>query len=150
MEQRPDDGGFFSINDMPDEKPRVLIVDDDNDFREILSAKLEASGFVVQQAGDGPASIEQAKSFRPHVILMDVRMPGMSGIQAVTKLKEDPETKDINVIFLTSYGEANEDASWVDNKFAKEIGALAHIRKSDDLDRIVQQIMSVLYPQPQQ
>jgi two-component system, sensor histidine kinase len=131
---------------MPEEKPKILIVDDDNDFREILSAKMQASGFEVQTASDGLAGIEKAKSYRPHLILMDVKMPGMTGIETVTKMKADPDISSIPVIFLTSYGEAQEDASWVDNKFAQELGAIAHIKKSDDLDKIVQQIMKAVYP----
>lgn len=131
---------------MGKEKPKVLVIDDDKDFREILSAKLKASGFEVEIATDGQTGIEKAKTYRPHVILLDVKMPGMSGIQTLAKIKADPELKDLVVIFLTSYGEANEDASWVDNKFAQEMGAIAHIKKSDDLDKIVKQIMAVVYP----
>ncbi|MGD0977237.1 MAG: response regulator [Minisyncoccia bacterium] len=131
---------------MPDEKPKILIIDDDNDFREIFKAKLEASGFEVAAAADGQTGMDKARIYRPHVILLDVKMPGMSGIETLVRMKADPELKDMTVIFLTSFGEADEDASWVDNKFAKEIGAVAHIRKSDDLDKIVKQIMDTIYP----
>jgi CheY-like chemotaxis protein len=129
---------------MADEKFKVLIVDDDSDFREILSAKLLAAGFDVDQSPDGQTGIEKANSYHPHLILLDVHMPGMSGIEALSKMKADPNLKDIKVIFLTSYGEAQEDASWVDNKFAKELGAIAHIKKSDDLDKILIQINTAL------
>jgi len=128
------------------EKPKVLIIDDDKDFREILSTKLEASGFEVDQAPDGETGIEKARIFKPNLALLDVKMPGMTGIETLTKMKADPELKNLPVIFLTSYGEINEDASWVDNKFAQEMGAIAHIKKSDDLDKIMKQIMDTIYP----
>jgi CheY-like chemotaxis protein len=127
------------------EKPKVLIVDDDNDFREILSAKLLASGFEVNQAINGEAGIEAAKAWKPHIMLLDIRMPGMNGIETLRKIKTEPELADLPVIFLTSLGAIEEDSSWVDDKFAKEAGAIAHIKKSDDLDKIVKKIMDTIY-----
>lgn len=131
------------------EKPKILIIDDDKDFKEILSAKLGAAGFEIEEAADGQSGMDKARIFHPHVILLDIKMPGMNGIETLAKMKSDPDLKDLVVIFLTSMGELQEDASWVDNKFAKELGAIAHIKKSDDLDKIVKQIMSALYPAQQ-
>ena len=122
----------------------VLIIDDDKDLREILSAKLEKLGFSVDEAKDGTSGIEKARKIRPDLILLDVNMPGMSGIQVLAGIKADPELKDLKVVFLTNFGEVQEENSWVDDKFAKEAGALGHIKKTDDLDKIIARIQEIL------
>ncbi len=85
-----------------DETPLILIVDDEAAFREIFSAKLGADGYRVETAENGEIGLAKAKALKPSLILMDVRMPVMDGPTAVLKLREDPETKDIKVAFLTS------------------------------------------------
>ncbi len=132
---------------MADEKPKILIVDDDNDFREIIATKLLAAGFEVTQASNGQEALAKVKEINPHLVLMDVKMPGMSGIETLSRMRNDPELANFKVLFLTSFGEPKEEAAFVDDKFAKEFGAIGHIKKSDDLDKIVQKIISTLYPQ---
>ena len=132
---------------MADEKPKILIVDDDNDFREIIATKLLAAGFEVTQASSGQEALVKIKEINPHLVLMDVKMPGMSGIETLSRMHNDPARANFNVLFLTSFGEPKEEAAFVDDKFAKEFGAIGHIKKSDDLDKIVQKIISTLYPQ---
>jgi len=122
----------------------ILIIDDDGDFREIISTKLAREGFGVEQSPDGQSGIKKAKEIKPDLILLDVRMPGMTGIETLSKMKADPELAGLKVIFLTNLGEADEQNSWVDDKFAKEAGALGHIRKTDDLDKIVARIRETL------
>lgn len=135
---------------MADEKPRILIVDDEKDFREIMATKLNAAGFEVTQAASGQEALAKVKEVKPHLVLMDVKMPGMSGIETLSRMRADPESADFRVLFLTSYGEPTDAAAFVDEKFAKEFGAIGHIKKSDDLDKIVQKIISTLYPQEPQ
>lgn len=129
---------------MEETKKTILIIDDDNDLREILSVKLGKLGFTIDQAKDGTEGIQKAKDIRPDLILLDVNMPGLSGIQVLAKIKSDPEIKDLAVIFLTNFGEVQEENSWVDDKFAKDAGALGHIKKTDDLDKIVARIQQEL------
>jgi CheY-like chemotaxis protein len=81
-----------------------------------------------------------AKSERPDLILLDVQMPEMSGVQVIAKLKLDKETEMMKVVFLTNLGEANPEDSWLDTKFAQETGALGHIKKTDDLDHILEEV----------
>jgi DNA-binding NarL/FixJ family response regulator len=64
----------------------------------------------------------------------------MNGVEAVTEMKGDESLKDIAVVFLTNFGEEDIENAWIDEKYAKEIGALGHIRKTDDLDVIVKRI----------
>lgn len=129
---------------MNDTQKLILIIDDDKDLREILSVKLQSSGFRVVEAPDGQSGIKKAKETRPDLILLDVRMPGMTGIETLAKMKADPESAGFKVIFLTNLGEAQEENAWIDDKFAKEAGALGHIRKTDDLDKIVARIKEIL------
>lgn len=118
----------------------ILLVDDDSSFREIMKAKLEAAGFVVLEAKDGQDGLNKLKELKPDIVLLDVQMPKMSGIEALSKIKADPEIANTKVFFLTNYGEKNTADAPLDDKFAKEIGAVGHLRKTDDLDKIIDAI----------
>ena len=85
---------------MPDQ-PLILVVDDDPDFREILSLKLSSSGFRVETAVNGEEGVNKTKALKPNLVLMDVKMPVLDGAGALLKLREDPETKNTKVIFNT-------------------------------------------------
>jgi CheY-like chemotaxis protein len=129
---------------MSDKKPLVLIVDDDADIRGILRIKLEAAGMEVMEAANGQESIDQAKSRRPDLVVMDVRMPVMSGTEAVTRIKEDPSLKDLKIVFLSNFGEEDEINAWIDQKYAREMGAVDYMKKSEDLAKIVAKIQELL------
>lgn len=79
-----------------------MIVDDQEDFREILSRYLEDEGYDVMQAGDGDDALECLKFRKPHLILLDVIMPRMDGYEVCRSLKADPETAHIPIIFLSA------------------------------------------------
>lgn len=129
---------------MDDHQKTILIIDDDKDLREILSVKLRGSGFRVEEAQDGRSGMQKAREVKPDLILLDVRMPGMTGIETLSSMKEDKDLAGLKVIFLTNLGEANEQDSWVDDKFAKDAGALGHIKKTDDLDKIISKIKEAI------
>jgi two-component system phosphate regulon response regulator PhoB len=129
---------------MEGEQPLILIVDDDADIRSILRTKLEASGFRIAEAHDGQDAIDQCKRNRPALIIMDVRMPVMSGTEAVTAIKQDAELRDIKVVFLSNFGEEEEINAWLDQKYAREMGAMDYIKKTEDLPIIVSKITALL------
>src|SRR3989338_7526238 len=106
------------------EKPLVIIVDDDKDLRDILSTKLTANGFQVIEAAGGIEGIEKAKQFQPDLVLLDLEMPEVDGVETLNKLLSEPETKQMRVVFLTSYGEPRNVSAWTDEKFARELGAI--------------------------
>jgi len=120
----------------------LLLVDDEAAFREIFSTKLTAAGFKVATAADGSEGVAKAKELKPDLVLMDLHMPGMNGVEALMKLKEDATTKNAKVVFLTSYGEPRPQAQEVDTKFSAELGAVDYIRKTDDLEAIVLKVKS--------
>ena len=126
-----------------DSKQTILLVDDDSNFREILRAKLEAAGFVVAEASNGEEGLEKVKEIKPDLVLMDVQMPKMNGIEALSRIKADSKTAGTKVSFLTNYGEVDADAG-IDDKFAKEAGAVGHMRKTDDLNFILEKVKKEL------
>lgn len=121
-------------------KPLILMIDDTADFREIFSLKLDAAGFRVITASGGEEGIKLLKANKPDLVLLDMEMPGMNGVEVLTKIKSEPALAETKVIFLTSYGEPSEKQAWLDNKFAEEIGAMDYIRKTEDFDKIINHI----------
>jgi len=126
-----------------DTKPVVLIADDEPEIVKIYQAKLEKAGFAVVTAENGAVAIEAAKKDpRPNLVLMDVKMPVMDGVEAFVKLREDPATKDIKVVFLTAFSDTRLPE--VDNKFAAELGASDFIKKGIDLNELVEKVKQYL------
>ncbi len=97
----------------------ILVVDDSPTEQYVLKGILEGAGYNVVTAGDGEGGIEQARSAKPDLILMDVVMPGMNGFQATRKLSRDPETADIPIIMVTTKGQET-DRTWGMRQGAKE------------------------------
>ena len=84
-----------------DEKLKALIVDDEVNIRSALRRFLVAEGFIVFEASNGFEAIESVGQNKPDIIIMDGRMPQMDGLEACKRLKDNPETKDIPIIFST-------------------------------------------------
>ncbi len=82
---------------------KILIVEDNQMNMELATDLLEASGYVVIQAEAAEEGIELARVESPDLILMDISLPGMDGLQATGILKQDPTTKDIPVITMTAH-----------------------------------------------
>ena len=129
---------------MAENKPLVLVVDDEENFREIFSAKLGAAGFQVETASNGAESIQKAKALKPNLILMDVKMPGMDGVEAFMKLQADPETENFRILFLTNLGDSREELQEVNRRLSKEMGAVGYFKKTDDLDYLVERIKNLV------
>jgi CheY-like chemotaxis protein len=81
----------------------ILVVDDISDTREMYSLYLSGRGFKVPTASDGLSGLDAACTHRPDVIVMDLSMPGVDGIEATRRLKADPRTSHIPVLLLTAY-----------------------------------------------
>ena len=117
-----------------------MVVDDDPDFREIFSRKLGDAGFRVMTAEDGRAALEKMQKETPNLVLLDVKMPVMDGATMVLKMKEDPRTKDIKVVFITSLGDPRPEIQEINRKFSGDFGAQGYLKKTDNLDSLVDQI----------
>lgn len=126
------------------EKPLILVVDDEPDLLEISKAKLEAAGFTVETAIDAETSFIKAKKAKPDLVLMDIRMPGINGTEALLDYKNDPELKGIPVAFLTSLAIPWPGVSSENEKFAKELGAITFFDKTKDFDNLAELTRKVL------
>src|SRR6478735_4165112 len=108
---------------MAEKNSTVLLVEDNEDNLLIYSTILRHSGFTVLEARDGQAGIETAKRELPGLILMDVSIPLIDGLEATRRLKADPATKAIPIIALTAHALAT------DQQKAIEAGCDAYISK---------------------
>ena len=82
---------------------KILIVDDDQDFSQLLEFDLKKHGYVVALAVNGEEGLEKIKTEKPEIIIIDIKMPKMDGYTFVRRIKKDAETKNIPLIVLTSY-----------------------------------------------
>jgi len=111
---------------------RVLVVDDDPATVELLREFLSAKGYEVITAGDGAEGLRRVKEERPHLILLDVQMPKMDGLEVLRRLREID--KEVSVIMVTA---ANEEAI---GRQAMELGAFDYIVKPLDLPYLEQSL----------
>jgi two-component system alkaline phosphatase synthesis response regulator PhoP len=102
---------------------RVLVIDDEAPIRLLCRVNLEAEGMQVLEASDGPTGLEEARSERPDVILLDVMMPALDGWRVAERLVDDPSTQDIPIIFLTARAEFRDRARGLD------IGGVDYVTK---------------------
>ncbi len=90
------------------EKMRILTVDDEPDILEFIKYNLEKAGFEVVEANNGKEAVEKAQEFNPHLILLDIMMPEMDGIEVCRLLRENEQFNNTVIVFLTA---RNEDYS---------------------------------------
>lgn len=87
---------------MLEPRPKVLIADDDETLRQLITEALPRHRFEVYQAADGPETLDTVKNLRPDIVILDVMMPGMDGIEVCRAIRENPQTRNIPVILLTA------------------------------------------------
>jgi DNA-binding response OmpR family regulator len=119
-------------------KPKVIIVDDDRDTREMLTLALELEGFDVSQAANGLRLISAMHVDRPDVILLDVMMSWIDGFELCRAIKKNPIFGDIPVIFISAR------KSIEDERAGKEAGALEYFTKPLDMDRLIARLREIL------
>jgi two-component system, cell cycle response regulator DivK len=102
---------------------RILVVEDQQDNRQILRDLLTNAGFEVIEAADGEGGLVAAATYRPDLILMDIQLPGLDGYEATRRIKADAMLRAIPVIAVTSYGLAGDDEK------ARAAGCDAYIAK---------------------
>jgi signal transduction histidine kinase len=116
----------------------VLVVEDNPVNRKLARNVLRSRGYRVLEADTGEEGIEIARSERPHLILMDLQLPGLDGIEATRRLKADPATRMIPVIALSAHAQDTDEAR------AREAGCVGYIAKPIRLSRFPQQVGSYL------
>lgn len=84
---------------------KILLVDDEPDILEFLGYNLSREGYRVESANNGKEGLVKAMEFRPHVVILDVMMPGMDGMEVCMEMRKRPELRNVLVAFLTARGE---------------------------------------------
>ena len=110
----------------------LLIVEDDPDILKLLDTTLKFSGYRVITARNGTEGLEAIKRERPAIVIADIMMPKLDGFGLVHRVRINPETRDIPVVFITATYVAPED-----REFALNIGATRFIQKPVDLDELL-------------
>jgi len=123
-------------------RPLALIAEDDRDIRELVTTKLTAAGYRVLAYSNGQAALAATQEHQPDVALLDVMMPGISGIEIVTRLRKDPRTSGIPVILLTAKSQEFD----IDSGYA--VGAADYIVKPFSPRDLVIRVNAVLGRSP--
>jgi len=117
---------------------KILIVEDDPDIRELLRFNLEKAGYTLFLAEDGEKVLALARKHSPDIILLDLMLPGVDGLEVCRTLKKDPELQRIPIIMVTAKGEE------MDRVVGLELGADDYVVKPFSLREVVLRIRKVL------
>ena len=117
---------------------KILIAEDERDIRDLIAFTLRFAGHEVHAAGNGEEAVEMAPKVNPDLILMDVRMPRMTGYEACKALKASPDMKDIPVVFLSAKGQESEIQQGL------EVGAEEYLLKPFAPDQLTARIKTIL------
>lgn len=124
---------------MSDSKPRkILVVDDEPDVTDLLAYALKAKGFAVETVNNPNAGIGLARTFMPDLVILDVMMPELNGIQICRMMRADPTLKRVPVIFLTAKAEENDRIQGL------ESGADDYICKPFSTKELILRVQSIL------
>jgi DNA-binding response OmpR family regulator len=119
-------------------EPVILIAEDERDIRELIVITLQLSGFNVVDVPNGQEAVNKALEISPALILMDVRMPKMTGYEACKVLKENEKTRDIPVVFLSAKGQEAEVSTGM------ELGAEEYFLKPFAPDELTVKVNNIL------
>ncbi len=113
---------------------RVLVVDDDDVIRQLITVNLELEGFEVFTAVDGQDCLDKARQVRPDVVTLDVMMPRVDGWEAAARLREDPTMAEVKLVLLSAR------AQEADLKRGGRIGVDAYLTKPFDPDELIETV----------
>lgn len=117
---------------------KLLIAEDERDIRELITFTLRYAGHEVHQATNGEEALNMAKELVPDLILMDVRMPKMTGYEACRHIKAEDKLKNIPVVFLSAKGQETEIQTGLD------VGATDYILKPFAPDQLIKRVSEIL------
>jgi two-component system cell cycle response regulator DivK len=117
---------------------RILVVEDDLLNRMFYSAVLESGGFVAETVADGDLAIAAVRKFRPELIVMDIQLPNVSGLELIEILQADPELKDIPILAVTAFVGKGEE------RRIREAGASGFLAKPVSIKPFLAAIESLL------
>ena len=118
--------------------PKILVAEDERDIRELIGFTLRYAGFDVILAANGVEAVDKAPDVQPDLIILDVRMPKMTGYEACRHLKDNPATNTIPIVFLSAKGQETE----IEQGLAS--GAVEYIVKPFAPDDLTNQVKEIL------
>ncbi len=119
-------------------KPVILVVDDEKDITEIVAYNLSKEGFEVHVCGDGESALSKCRALHPDLVVLDVMLPGMDGIEVCRALRRDERTSAIPVVLLTAKGEES------DVVLGLGVGADDYVPKPFSVKELVARIRALL------
>lgn len=119
-------------------KKNILVVDDEQDLLDLIEYNLKKEGFDVLKAEDGQEGIEAARKYQPDLILLDIMMPKMDGLEVVERIRDDSQLNRIPVIFLTARGDEKTEVEGLDK------GGDDYITKPISTTKLISRIKAVL------
>ncbi len=117
---------------------KILIAEDERDIRDLVAFTLRFAGYEVVAASNGEEAVQLAPRENPDLILMDVRMPRMTGYDACRIIKAEPKLKDIPVVFLSAKGQESEIQTGL------EVGAEEYLLKPFAPDQLTERVKAIL------
>jgi CheY-like chemotaxis protein len=116
---------------------RILIVDDNRDAATSLGMLLELSGYKIETAYDGLGAIDAAARYQPHIVLLDIGLPGLDGYEVARRMRSEPWGKQVTLVAVTGWGQAE------DRERSKNAGFDAHLLKPVDHDALVKLLAEI-------
>jgi len=118
--------------------PRVLLVENEENIQKLVQVNLAASGYDVLVASEGEKGLELARQKIPDLILLDLKLPGMSGWDVLAELKAEPQLRDIPVVIVTAMvGQANQAK-------ARDMGAAGFLGKPFTVGEVLREVRKTL------
>ena len=106
---------------------KILVVDDEENIRLLYQEELEEEGYTVEVAAHGQEALEKVNAFQPHLVTLDIRMPGMDGVETLRKIRE--VQRDLPVILCSAYGEYKQDlTTWASDAYVIKTSDLTELK----------------------
>ena len=117
----------------------ILVVDDEENIRWLYKEELEEEGYIIKAAASGEEALQMVPENKPDLVVMDIKMPGISGVDTLIKIKEID--KNIPVILCSAYSDYKQDFStWASDAYVVKAASL------DELKKAIREVLKKRYP----
>ena len=106
---------------------RIMVVDDEENIRFLYKEELEDEGFTVELAKNGEEALEKLPEFKPDLITLDIKMPGMNGIEVLKRIRE--QDRQLPIVLCSAYGEYKQDfTTWASDAYVVKCADLSELK----------------------